>query len=142
MGEIFALMVEESTTAAAPEAQESAVGEGTSEPEMRSVVVLSKAMEVGTALNATAHLSAGLAGLMARNDRLPELAFNDYHDQQGGVYPSVSDHPFIVLKAKPAHLRSLRADLEAQGMLHTVFLDTMLMGIATFGESAAIRGLT
>jgi len=130
---------------------------------MRSVVVLSKAMEVGTALNATAHLSAGLAGLMARNDRLPELAFNDYHDQQGGVYPSVSDHPFIVLKAKPAHLRSLRADLEAQGMLHTVFLDTMLMGtfdvqqeatrakpaeglevlgIATFGESAAIRGLT
>ena len=135
---------DEADGAAAPTVEEGAAGEAAAVPEeaapaeeeaaapavaeeprpmmCRSVVVLSKAIEAGLALNATAHLSAGLSALMARSGRLDEMAFNDYGDKQGVAYPSISDHPFIVLKGKPGQVKSFRAELQAQGMLHTVFL--------------------
>ena len=62
------------------------------------VAVLNKKILAGTAMNALAHMSAGLAGSF---DNLDPVRFDDYFDKDGGKHPSISDNPFIIPKSDP-----------------------------------------
>ncbi len=90
------------------------------------VCVISKKIEPGRALNALGHMSVGLTALY---DDLKELRFQTYVDKDGTEHPSISDNPFIVLKAKNSNqIRTLRNSLKEKQIPFTDFTDTMIEG--------------
>jgi len=87
---------------------------------------LSKKVDVGRALNSLGHMTAGLT---AQFDGKDELRFQNYTDKDGGTHSSISDNPFIVLKAKNGNqIRTLRNSLLEMGIPFTDFTDTMIEG--------------
>ncbi len=129
----------------------------------RVVIALDKTLEPGRAMNAVAHMSAGLSGLIAEKGEIDQLRFQDYKDQDGKVYPSISDLPMIVMRGKKGHVRRFAEEAKAEGMDTTCFLDTMVegtyadqhartnetssedinyFGACVFGESDKLRELT
>ncbi len=125
------------------------------------VAVLNKKIPVGTAMNALAHMTAGLS---ASYDDVVAMRFDDYGDKDGGVHPHISDNPFIILRADNSNkLRTLRQELQAAGIHFTDFTSTMTAGsyveqqartlqtseadleyygVCMFGEIAALTALT
>ena len=94
------------------------------------VCVISKKIETGRALNALGHMTAGLVALY--EDKKP-LRFQDYIDADGSKHPSISDNPFIVLRADNGNrIRTLRTVLAEKGIPFTDFTDTMVEG--TYAE--------
>lgn len=92
----------------------------------RFIAVLSKKIEIGRALNALGHMTAGLVSQFESRE---ELRMQDYIDKDGTNHPSISDNPFIVLKADNSNkLRTLRNDLIQLGIKFTDFTDTMIEG--------------
>jgi hypothetical protein len=92
----------------------------------RFIAVINKKVELGRALNALGHMTAGL---IAQYPELDALRFKDYVDKDGTIHPSISDNPFIVLKADNSNkLRTLRNELIARGIKLTDFTDTMIEG--------------
>jgi hypothetical protein len=90
------------------------------------VCVLNKKLESGRALNALGHMTAGL---ISQFDDRKQLRFQDYIDKDGTRHPSISDNPFIVLKAKNSnHIRTLRDILIKKNITFTDFTDTMIEG--------------
>ncbi len=90
------------------------------------VAVLNKKIPEGKAMNALAHMAAGL---VAAYPELKEMRFDSYFDQDGNDHQSISDHAFIVLKAKNSNkLRTFREDLIEQGIHFVDFTDTMTVG--------------
>ncbi len=94
----------------------------------RFACVLDKSLEIGMAFNAVGHLAAGLVAMASRSDEMGLMDFKDYVDNEGSIYPSISDHPFIVLKGKQSHIRQLRQNLQEQHAPFVMFLDTMTIG--------------
>jgi len=90
------------------------------------VAVVNKKVSTGAAMNALAHLAAGLAASYVK----PELMrFDDYHDKDGGIHSAVSDNPFIILRADNSNkLRALRAELLVAGVHFNDFTSTMTSG--------------
>jgi hypothetical protein len=68
----------------------------------KTVVLLSTQLDVTTALNVVGHLSLGLGA--ACRHRL--IRSNSYTDASGERHLGVSAWPFVVLKTRPAKLRS------------------------------------
>lgn len=92
----------------------------------RFVCVINKKVEIGRALNALGHMTAGLVNLF--EDRT-DLRFQSYFDADGGEHRSISDNPFIVLKADNGNkIRQLRNQLIAEKILFTDFTHTMVEG--------------
>lgn len=90
------------------------------------VAVLNKKIPVGAAMNALAHMTAGLS---AGYDDLEAMRFDDYHDKDGSVHSHISDNPFIVLRAdNSSKLRTLRQELLAADIHFTDFTSTMTVG--------------
>ena len=90
------------------------------------VAVLSKKISDGQAMNALAHMTAGL---VASYPELSEMRFNSYFDQDGNDHQSISDHAFIILKAKNSNkLRTFREELIEQGIHFVDFTNTMTVG--------------
>lgn len=97
------------------------------------VTVLNEKIETGKALNALAHMSAGLA---ASYPQVEEMRFDSYIDKDGNVHANISDNPFIVLSAKNSNkLRTFREELIEKGIHFVDFTDTMTVG--TFAEQKA-----
>lgn len=94
------------------------------------VAVLNEKIPVGILMNALAHMAAGLA---ASSEDLSAMRFDSYFDKDGGEHKSISDHPFIILKAENSNqIRSLRKDLMT---LKTHFVDfTSTMTVGTYVE--------
>lgn len=91
------------------------------------VVVLSKELEPGRALNAASHAVLGL-GSLAEDGRLAEeFEVIDYKAADAGGFLA-SKLPLIVLRAKPGHLRRLLGELEAAGVTATAFHSGMVEG--------------
>ena len=125
------------------------------------IAVLNKKVPVGNVMNALGHMTAGL---VASYPNVVEMCFDDYVDADGGVHPSLSDNPFIVLQADNSNqVRNLRQALVEQGIHFTDFTSTMVegtyveqrertkqtpeaeleyYGIVTFGEIDKLAGLT
>ena len=90
------------------------------------VCVLNKKIPTGRALNALGHMTAGLIALYGDHD---PLRFQTYVDKDGTEHPSISDNPFIVLKADNGNkIRTLRNNLIEKGITFTDFTDTMTEG--------------
>ncbi len=90
------------------------------------ICVINKKVEPGRALNAIGHMSVGLTALF---DNYDELRFQTYTDKDGTKHPSISDNPFIILKAKNGNqIRTLRNTLREKGIPFTDFTDTMIEG--------------
>lgn len=69
------------------------------------------------------------AGLIALHEDHEPLRFQAYVDKDGGEHPSISDNPFIVLKADNGNkIRTLRNSLFERGVKFTDFTDTMIEG--------------
>ncbi|MDO6542100.1 DUF2000 domain-containing protein [Photobacterium sanguinicancri] len=131
-----------------------------SENEKRFVAVLNKKTELGRSLNVLGHLSVGLTNQLEADEAL----FVDYQDGDGGIHPSLSHYPFIVLKANNSNkIRKARELAIEQGIKFTDFTHTMIeggstvqqhttnqtkeqefeyLGIAFFGDSEALRNIT
>ena len=94
------------------------------------VCVINKKIPTGRALNALGHMTAGLVSL---HSDLDPLRFQTYIDKDGTEHPSISDNPFIVLKADNGNkIRTLRKALIEKGVPFTDFTDTMIEG--TYAE--------
>lgn len=105
------------------------------------VAVLNEKIPVGNLMNALAHMTAGLVGSYPN---IPAMRFDSYFDKGGGVHKSISDHPFIILKAENSNqIRNLRQQIITQNIpfitsthvrendeyIHFVdFTDTMMVG--------------
>lgn len=93
------------------------------------VAVLNEKIPVGTLMNALAHMSAGIVGCYPN---ISEMRFDSYIDQNGGDHKSISDHPFIILKAENSNqIRALRQQLIDQNIHFVDFTDTMTVGTYT-----------
>ena len=87
--------------------------------------VLNKKIEPGKAMNALAHMTAGLTGTY---QNIPEMEIINYEDKDGGD-PMASKHPFIILSAKNSNkLRTLRNEAIAKGVHFASFTDAMTVG--------------
>ena len=92
----------------------------------RFVAVLHKKIEVGKAMNALGHITAGLVGGL---DDVKELHFLTYKDKNGGVHPNISHYPFIVLKANNANeIRNVRNECIKRNIPFCDFTSTMSIG--------------
>lgn len=90
------------------------------------VCVINKKIPTGRALNALGHMTAGLIAL---HEDLEPLRFQTYVDKDGGEHSSISDNPFIVLKADNGNkIRTLRNALIEKDIKFTDFTDTMIEG--------------
>lgn len=97
------------------------------------VAVLNKKIPEGRVMNALAHATAGL---VAAYPDVKAMRFDDYLDANGGKHRSISDNPFIVLRADNSNkLRSLRQELLAADICFTDFTSTMTEG--TYVEQRA-----
>lgn len=78
------------------------------------VAVLNEKIPIGVLMNALGHMAAGLAGSYPN---LPDMRFDSYFDQNGGEHKSISDHPFIILKAENSNqIRNLRQQIITQNL--------------------------
>lgn len=94
------------------------------------VAVLNKKIAPNLLMNALGHMAAGLSASYANKD---DMRFDSYFDKDSGEHKSISDNPFIVLKAKNSNqLRTLRERLIDENIHFVDFTDTMTVG--TFAE--------
>lgn len=90
------------------------------------VAVLNEKISVGVLMNALAHMAAGLAG---GYPNISEMRFDNYIDRDGGNHKSISDHPFIILKAENSNqIRTLRQGLIENNIHFVDFTNTMTVG--------------
>lgn len=69
------------------------------------------------------------AGLIALHEDQEPLRFQTYVDKNGTEHTSISDNPFIVLRADNGNkIRTLRNNLTEKGIKFTDFTDTMVEG--------------
>ena len=124
------------------------------------VAVLNKKIEPGKAMNALAHMTAGMAGTYANPS---EMEIINYEDKDGGAHMA-SKLPFIILSAKNSNkIRTLRNEAIAQNIHFASFTNAMTVGtwkdqvaksketpkeeleyygICLFGEKSALNELT
>ena len=92
----------------------------------RFVAVLNKKIEVGKLMNALGHTTAGLS---AEVKDIQEMCFINYEDKDGGIHPSQSHFPFIILAADNSNqIRKVRNEAMARGIAFTDFSSTMSIG--------------
>jgi len=89
------------------------------------VAVLNKKIEPGKAMNALAHMTAGLVGTYAN---VNEMDIINYKDKDGGTHMA-SKNPFIILSAKNSNkLRNFRKELIDKGIHFASFTEAMTVG--------------
>lgn len=94
------------------------------------VAVLNKKVPSGNLMNALAHATAGLSSSYTAID---EMRFGSYVDKDGNEHKSISDNPYIILRADNSNkIRSLRNALVEAGIHFTDFTNTMTVG--TYAE--------
>jgi hypothetical protein len=88
------------------------------------VIVLSKKLEPGTALNPCAHMAATLVA-RADDETRKHMSFVDYVNADGNVHP-VSALSLVVLSAKNAsQVRTARLEVIRAGLPYVDFTETM-----------------
>ncbi len=90
--------------------------------------VVSEKIEVGTAMNAVAHMALGLGTVLGPDEAL----MCDYRDANGVSHQSISAYPFIVLKGRPNKIREAVDLAKEKGVQVIDFVNTMTVG--TYAE--------
>lgn len=92
--------------------------------ENKLVAVMNEKIEPGIVMNALAHMCIGFGSEIGKD----LLRLTNYVDADGGSHPSISEMPFMILKANSNKIRGLRqAALEA-GLKFVDFTNTMTIG--------------
>lgn len=92
------------------------------------VAVMNEKIEPGIIMNALAHMCIGFGSEIGKEP----LRLTNYIDADGGSHPSISEMPFMILKANSNKIRGLRQAALAEGIKFVDFTSTMTVG--TFQE--------
>ncbi len=92
--------------------------------ENKLVAVINKELEPGVAMNALAHMSLGMGGSL--NETV--LKLDNYIDNEGHLYPNISQMPYIILRAKSNEIKKTVFASREYNIKHTIFLNTMTGG--------------
>lgn len=88
------------------------------------VAVMNEKIEPGAIMNALAHMCIGFGADIGKEP----LRLSHYLDSDGGSHPSISEMPFMILKANSNKLRALRLAALESGIRCVDFADTMTIG--------------
>ena len=84
------------------------------------VAVLNEKVEIGTLMNALAHMSVGLGASIEDKDGLRLV---DYTDGDGKSHTNLSELPFIILRGSSNKMKALREELIAKKVQFVDFPD-------------------
>ncbi|HEY5259459.1 MAG TPA: DUF2000 domain-containing protein [Rhabdochlamydiaceae bacterium] len=88
------------------------------------VAVMNEKVEPGIVMNALAHMCIGFGSEIGKEP----LRLTNYTDADAGSHPSISEMPFMILKANSNKIRALRQAAQQEGILCVDFTDTMTIG--------------
>jgi hypothetical protein len=89
------------------------------------VAVMNENKDIGTIMNALAHISFGLG---ASIDSKESARLTNYRDAEGNNHDNVSEMPFIILKANSNKIRQARTAAVQNGIRFVDFTHTMTTG--------------
>ncbi len=92
--------------------------------ENKLVAIINKEIEIGTAMNAIAHMAIGLGTSIDAKI----LRLNDYKDKNNNIYPNISQMPFIILQGKSNEIRKAINSAKEQNIKFSAFINTMTGG--------------
>ncbi len=105
------------------------------EPTHKLSIVVAKGIPTGVAMNAIAHLAAGITNMVSKVERLSDFLFLDFPCENGKViFPSVSSCPFIILESSnrskmvKAYEEATSSESKASGVVANLFSSTMRLG--------------
>jgi hypothetical protein len=88
------------------------------------VAVMNEKIEPGVIMNALAHMCIGFGSKIGTEP----LRLTNYIDADGGSHPSISEMPFMILKANSNKIRGLRQAALEGGIKFVDFTNTMTVG--------------
>ncbi len=88
------------------------------------VAVMNEKIESGIIMNALAHMCIGFGSEIGTSP----LRLTDYIDGDGGSHPSISEMPFMILKANSNKIRATRQSAKEAGIQFVDFTSTMTIG--------------
>lgn len=88
------------------------------------VAVMNEKIEPGIIMNALAHMCIGFGSDIGQDP----LRLTNYIDGDGGSHPSISEMPFMILKANSNKIRGLRQAAMEAGIKFVDFTNTMTIG--------------
>jgi hypothetical protein len=88
------------------------------------VAVMNEKIEPGVIMNALAHMCIGFGSEIGKEP----LRLTNYLDADGGSHPSISEMPFMILKANSNKIRALRQAAIEACMKCVDFTNTMTIG--------------
>jgi Protein of unknown function (DUF2000) len=88
------------------------------------VAVMNEKIEPGIIMNALAHMSIGFGSEIGK----APLRLTNYVDGDGESHPSISEMPFIILKANSNKIRATRQSAQGAGIQFVDFTSTMTGG--------------
>lgn len=88
------------------------------------VAVMNEKIEPGIIMNALAHMCIGFGSTIGTDP----LRLTNYIDADGGSHPSISEMPFMILKANSNKIKGVRLSALAGGIQCIDFTNTMTIG--------------
>lgn len=88
------------------------------------VAVMNEKIELGIIMNALAHMCVGFGSEIGKDP----LRLTNYVDADGGSHPSISEMPFMILKANSNKIRGLRQAALETNIKFVDFTNTMTIG--------------
>lgn len=85
---------------------------------------MNEKIEPGVIMNALAHMCIGFGSTIGTE----ALRLTNYVDADGGSHPSISEMPFMILKANSNKIRAIRQASIEQGISFVDFTNTMTIG--------------
>lgn len=92
--------------------------------ENKLVAVMNEKIEPGVIMNALAHMCIGFGSDIGKES----LRLTNYIDADKGSHPSISEMPFMILKANSNKIRTLRQTAIESGIKCVDFTNTMTIG--------------
>ena len=92
--------------------------------ENKLVAVMNEKIEPGVIMNALAHMCIGFGSDIGKEP----LRLTNYIDADEGSHPSISEMPFMILKANSNKIRTLRQAAIEAGIKCVDFTNTMTIG--------------
>ena len=92
--------------------------------ENKLVAVMNEKIEPGVIMNSLAHMCIGFGSEIGKEP----LRLTNYIDGDGGSHPSISEMPFMILKANSNKIKALRQSAIEAGIKFVDFTDTMTIG--------------